>query len=135
MSTNLRYYAAAVVLIAAISTCFMVFAGDNDGIVSFLGEYGYEVSQRPIESAEIKIPKPLDMVYKGYNELQKKAGFDLEPYEGKSVMRYTYKIKNYPGDIDGVRANVLVSDGKIIGGDICTVRLDGFMHEIKSVES
>jgi len=128
---NLKLYAAALAVIAALCICFVCFAGENDAAADLLRSYGYDVSDKPIEQAEIRIPKPLDMVYQGYNEIQKRAGFDLEPYEGKKGMRYTYAVRNYPGGIDGVRANVVVIDGEIVGGDICTVRIDGFMHELK----
>lgn len=135
MNGNLKYYVLAVVMIVILSVCFIVFAdGGGSDINAFLNSYGYEISNRPIEHSRIIIPKPLDAVFAAYNEIQKKAGFDLTDYEGKEGMRYTYEIKNYPGGIDGVRANVIVAEGKIIGGDICTVRLDGFMHEIKPVK-
>lgn len=133
MHGNLRYYIIAVVMIIVLSVCFIVFADSGGDITTFLNHYGYEVSKRPIEHSVIKIPKPLDLVFQGYNEIQKKAGFDLAEYEGKEGIRYTYDVKNYPGGIEGVRANIIVIEGKIAGGDICTVRLDGFMHEIKPV--
>ena len=40
-------------------------------------------------------------------------------------------MKNYPGyeNKDGVvRANLLVYEGRVIGGDVCSVELDGFMQ-------
>lgn len=129
MRTDLRFYIFAVAIIIIICICFTVFAKEDSYIVKFLENYGYEVSERPIESEKVRIPSPLDEVYKGYNEIQKKAGFDLSKYEGRSGVRYTYEVKNYPGGVEGVRANVLVIGGEIVGGDICTLRLDGFMHE------
>lgn len=131
MNTNIKFYAMTVILIIVISAVYIVFAESDGEIVSFLNSCGYEVSDRPIEQSEVRIPEPLDLVFEGYNEIQKKAGFDLKPYEGRSGMRYTYEVKNYPGGIDGVRANVIVIGGEIVGGDICTVRLDGFMHELR----
>lgn len=128
MRRNLKYYFITAALILAMGICFTVFAKDDGYITDFLKSYGYEVSPKPIECENINIPNPLDEVYKGYNEIQKKAGFDLEPYAGRSCIRYTYEVLNYPGGIEGVRANVLVAGGRIIGGDICTLRLDGFMH-------
>jgi hypothetical protein len=123
------YYALSVAVIIIIGACFAVFAKEDNYIVSFLNGYGYEVSEKPIERAEIRIPSPLDEVYEGYNKIQKKAGFDLKQYEGKNGIRYTYEVKNYPGNIEGVRANVIVIGGEIVGGDICTLSMDGFMHE------
>lgn len=54
---------------------------------------------------------------------------------GKTVKRYTYIIHNYPDETDQVRANLLVYDGKVIGGDICTLALDGFMHGFSPEET
>ena len=51
-----------------------------------------------------------------------------EEYKGKRVKRYTYEVTNYPGQASGVRANLLVDGGMVIGGDICSLTLDGFMH-------
>lgn len=99
--------------------------------VAFLSQFGWEVTEDPIEVAEVIIPEQFDDTYKAYNEIQKKQGFDLEKYKGVRVKRWTYEIKNYPGyaeDSGCIRANILVSDGVVIGGDICSVELDGFMH-------
>ena len=69
-----------------------------------------------------------DKVYRSYNELQKKQGFDLTKYLKKSVTRYSYRITNYP-DYDGdVLANVLIYKNRVIGGDICSTDANGFIH-------
>ena len=125
------YYIAAAALAAILIVCYAVFADEEGEIVAFLNSIGYEVSERPIEREEIRIPKPLDLVFENYNKIQKSSGFYLKPYEGREGIRYTSEVKNYPVDIDGVRANVLVIGGEIVGGDICTVRLDGFMHGLR----
>lgn len=131
MKENLFYYAITVAVIAIIAVCFTVFSQKDDCIVDFLNSYGYEMTKKPIEVVKIKIPAPLDMVYEEYNKLQLAAGFDLRPHEGKSGIRYTYEITNYHTGETGVRANILVIDGEIAGGDICTLRIDGFMHELR----
>ncbi len=130
MKENIIYYGITVAVIVVMSACFTIFSNQDTYIVEFLNSYGYEVSAKPIETLKVKIPEPLDLVYEEYNLLQKKAGFNLEPYQGKNGIRYTYEVKNYYSGEDGVRANVLVIDGKIVGGDICTLKIDGFMHEI-----
>ena len=131
MKENLFYYALTIVTIIVTAVCFTVFSSEDDYIVTFLAGYGYEVNPKPVERMEITIPKPLDLVYEEYNKIQNAAGFDLRPYEGKSGIRYTYEVTNYPGDIDGVRANVLVIGSEIVGGDVCTLKIDGFMHEFR----
>lgn len=102
---------------------------DSDmGRAEFLAEYGWEISTVPIEVVQVTIPTEFNAVYTQYNDLQRAQGFDLEGYRGKRVTRYTYSILNYPQEVNGVRANLLIYKGKVIGGDICTVALDGFMH-------
>ena len=77
---------------------------------------------------EITIPKTFDEVYTRYNkDIQIPSGFDRRKYAGKQVALYTYIVINYPTE-DEVTANLLVYNNKIIGGDICSVSLDGFMH-------
>lgn len=137
----------AGVILAKVST-FSANVSNVNGIVlkasnaeervAFLSQFGWEVTEDPIEVAEVIIPEQFDDTYKAYNEIQKKQGFDLEKYKGVRVKRWTYEIKNYPGyaeDSGCIRANILVSDGVVIGGDICSVELDGFMHGFKVKEN
>ena len=95
--------------------------------IEFLNSFGWEVQPQPAEVMELTIPETCDGVYKEYNEIQQRQGMDLSKYKGKRVKRWTYEITNYP-DEPQVVANLLVYEDKIIGGDVSTVRLDGFMH-------
>ena len=52
-------------------------------------------------------------------------GYDLTEYAGKTVMRYVYKIKNYPGATADVYATLLISNNQIIGGDITDTSANG----------
>ncbi len=100
----------------------------NDDIVGFLSQFGWTVNKEPTESAEITTPAEFDKVFAGYNEIQRVQGLDLGKYKKKEMMRYTYEVTNYP-DYDGhVLANVLVYRNKVVGGDICSAELDGFIH-------
>ncbi len=96
--------------------------------VGFLTACGWQVSADSAESQEVLIPKTFDDVFDNYNELQKTQGFDLSQYKNKRVMRYTYTVTNYPTGEAGVQATLLVYNNKIVGGDICSAKLDGFMH-------
>ena len=96
--------------------------------IEFLRQFGWEVDGVPVEEAEVTIPEEFDKVYRSYNELQKKQGFDLSKYHKKDAMRYTYRITNYP-DYDGdVFANFIVYRGRVIGGDVCSADANGFIH-------
>ncbi len=96
--------------------------------LAFIAQFGWEVEEEPQEIAEIVIPEEFDEVYIKYNELQQKQNYNLEKFKGKRCKRYTYKITNYPECPDNARINLLVCDGKVIGGDVCSVELNGFMH-------
>ena len=99
-----------------------------DDRINFLRQFGWEVDAAPIEEAEVTIPAEFDKVYQSYNELQKKQGFDLAKYMKKDVMRYTYRITNYPGYDGEVYVNMLVYKKKVIGGDVCSADVNGFIH-------
>lgn len=99
--------------------------------VAFLSQFGWSFDEDPVEVAEVIIPPEFDEVYEKYNAIQKAQGFDLTKYQGKRVKRWTYAIKNYPGypaDSGCIHANLLVYEGQVIGGDVCSVELNGFMH-------
>lgn len=96
--------------------------------VAFLGQFGWEVSDEAVQIVDIRIPAEFSDVYEKYNKIQKKQGFDLKKYKEKTVRRYTYEVKNYKDEPDFINANLLIYNDKIIGGDICSVKLDGFMH-------
>ena len=103
-------------------------ADTSDKRIVFLQSYGWEILEEPLITKEITIPKSFDPVYTRYNtDIQLPEGFDLSRYKGKTATLYCYKVINYPYD-DEVYANILVCNGQVIGGDICSVRLDGFMH-------
>lgn len=110
-----------------------LFASDNTNSrnIDFLKSYGWEVEKTPTEQVEILIPDVFDDVYLNYNSLQKEAGLDLSNYKGFPATRYTYILKNFPEETKyTVFANVICVDGVPVGGDICTVALDGFMYSL-----
>lgn len=103
----------------------------NEQRIEYLESFGWEIINEPVESTEVVIPSEFDETYESYNLLQQTQGFDLAKYKGKKVMRYTYSIKNYPTDsAENVCATLLVSDKKIIGGDVSSTSLGGFMHSL-----
>lgn len=95
---------------------------------AFLAQYGWEIDQKSETADPVVIPQVFDEVFTRYNDIQTAQGFDLTAYAGKLVTRYTYTVKNYPDCEEEVHANLLVCDGIIIGGDLCTWASDGFLH-------
>lgn len=145
---ELKYYAAAAIIciFAVIGGIISVYssastpaakigginmrAGNAEERIAFFSQFGWEISTDPLEVKEVVIPEEFDETYEQYNTLQKQQGLDLEKYKGKRVKSWSYEIKNYPGyeNSDGViHGNILVYNGIVIGGDICSVELDGFM--------
>lgn len=102
-------------------------AATNEERVRYLTAFGWELAEDPYEVAEVIIPEKFGEVYEQYNSIQKAQGFDLEKYKGKRVKRWTYQVTNYPDNPDVV-ANLLIYNDEVIGGDVCSVALDGFMH-------
>lgn len=96
--------------------------------VNFLAQFGWKADATPVETAEITIPEEFDKVFNGYNEIQKRQGLDLSRYKKKTVTRYTYEVTNYEGEQGKVYANVIVYRNRVIGGDICSADVKGFIH-------
>lgn len=103
-------------------------AGTAAERVQFLNQYGWEVKEEPISVTEVLIPEEFDTTYEDYNTIQKTHGMDLSKYKGKSVKQWAYEITNYPNSKATVQANLLVHNGKVIGGDIHSTEENGFMH-------
>lgn len=96
--------------------------------VAFLKSFDWQVDEKSEQKKKITIPSEFDNVYSAYNNIQKSQGFDLSDYKGKPVTLYTLKITNYPNNSNHVYASILVCDGLIIGGDVHSTELSGFMH-------
>ena len=100
----------------------------NEDRVAYLQSYGWEVSAEPLATEELFIPKEMDASYDDYLALQSGQGFDLSKYAGKRVKRYTYEITNYPTGETGILANLLIYKNTVIGGEVLSPQLDGFLH-------
>ena len=106
----------------------------NDTRVAFLTDLGWEVVTSPKETSQVRVPdKPTEM-YERYNALQKSQGYDLTKYAGKTVMRYVYEVKNFPGATQPVYATLLVYKDKVIGGDITDTSPRGAIQGLKKAE-
>ena len=106
-----------------------VFVDDNQIVYDFIENYGWLADYSECEKTSVNIPYIFDDVYKDYNVLQMSQGFDLEGYKGRAVLKYTYRLLNFPEyeNDDNVFINVLLSDGVIIGADILSTSINGFI--------
>lgn len=100
----------------------------NEDRIKYLGAYGWEVSPEPIATQELLIPEEMDESYTEYLSLQSQQGFDLSKYTGKRLKRYTYEIYNYPSGEAGVQANLLLYRNTVVGGEVLSPQLNGFLH-------
>ena len=101
----------------------------NEGdVADFLAQFGWQVDAAPSEVKKVTIPTEFDKIFSAYNEIQKEQGLNLSKFKGKEVTRYTFTVTNYEGFEGTVWANVLVYRNRVIGGDICSADVTGFVH-------
>lgn len=93
----------------------------------FLAQFGWQTEEASAKTVEVTLPGEFDKVFAGYNELQKRQGLDLSKYRNKGVTRYTFVVTNYPDYEGTVYANVLVYRNRVIGGDVCSADVTGFV--------
>jgi len=107
--------------------------GETDGQqLDFLGSFGLETAGQPADSREVTIPFEFDPTYEEYNKIQQEQGFDLSQFKGEKALRFTYDVVNYPGYTAGIKANLLVFRGRIIGGDVSNTDIEnGFVRGFK----
>lgn len=104
----------------------------NEGRVAFLKDMGWDVAASPVESGQVRIPSESSQVFDRYNALQKSQGYDLTAYAGQAVMRYVYKVNNYPGGADPVYATLLIAKNQVVGGDITDTAAKGMIRGLKN---
>ena len=102
---------------------------DSADCGQFLLELGWETDLSRAESKETVLPEEFNDVYGRYNDLQKQQGCDLYPYRGKVVTVYTLPVVGYEAQ-GTVYATVLVHEGKVIGGDVHSGELGGWMGSL-----
>ena len=128
--------AVALIVILAVwlgggnskTTAAEIGVASNEDRIQFLASYGWEVVISPAETSQVRIPSESSEVFERYNTLQKTMGYDLSDYAGKTVMRYVYTVKNYPGATEPVYATLLIANNRVIGGDITDTAADGKIH-------
>ena len=100
----------------------------NQDRIDYLSAYGWQVAEEPVSTQELLIPEEMDGSYTEYLALQNGQGFDLQKYAGKRVKRYTYEVLNYPTGETGVQVNLLICKNTVVGGEVLSPQLDGFLH-------
>lgn len=106
-------------------------AENEEQRLAFISQFGWDVDKDPVEVTEIIVPTEFDEVYEKYNEIQKEQNLDMSLYSGKRVKRWTYSVNNYPGyeaRKDVIQLSILIYEGTVVGGDVSSIELNGFMH-------
>ena len=133
-------------VIAVVVALILLFGGQdtastsatvsgNEDRVQFLASFGWEVTNSPVQTSQVRIPDTSSQVFERYNALQKYQGYDLSAYAGKTVMRYVYTVKNYPGATEPVYATLLISGNQVIGGDITNTAPAGLMQGFQKIQT
>lgn len=141
---NLKKVLLALAAVAALILALIALLGggkssqtsapalsSNDARVKFLTDLGWEVTTSPVESSQVRIPEESSQVFTRYNNLQKSQGYDLSKFAGKKVMRYVYKVNNFPGATEPVYATLLIYKNQIIGGDVTDSAANGQIRGFK----
>ena len=140
--------AAAIVLMGVVMAVLIVLVGrapeepetplpkltTNEERTAYLQSLGWEVEPEPIETLQFLLPAKLEEPYLSYNELQLSQGFDLTRCCGKQVARYTYAVSNYPGQAEGVQANLYICEEAPAAGDVCSSGANGFQLPLVQAE-
>lgn len=139
-----RGTAALIIVLAALTlTAAVVARGLPDGIpaalldvstadgrVKYLSGLGWKVDPASERSVRLMLPEKFAGVMADYNDMQKQQGFDLEKFAGQQCTQYTYAVTNYP-EGGSVLATLYVRGHRVIGGDIHSASVEGFMHALK----
>lgn len=104
--------------------------GSTEGRRQYLAGLGWETEPGSEEERLVLIPKTLGGVIADYADMQTSQGYDFASCCGLECRQYTYIITNYPCE-DTVYAVLFIRNGRVIGGDIHSAAIDGFMHGLR----
>ena len=121
---------AVGIFAAAISRCAPQQDAEttdiNDFCISFLKDKNVKMSNNLPQSIDtVLLPRDFSAALAEYNDLQKRQGFDLSAFAGKTVLKYTYGVDS--DERSDIVAVVFVYGRQIIGGDIHCIGTDGYM--------
>lgn len=133
-------FAVVTVAVVLLFCCFKgsyqraettVHIDEDFSPAAYISSFGPEVDISKLRVDEVTVPQEFGDVYTSYNNIQKSQGFDLEKYKGKTLIRYTYPVTNYPDGSKFVFAEVLVFEGVIVAADIYSTESGGFISALK----
>ena len=105
----------------------------NEDRLAFLEQLGWTAEETPVTEQLVQLPKTFPPVLEQYNTLQLQQGYDLLGHSGKEVEMYVYRLLNYdsPPEQGDVYACLYIHKGMVIGGDIHSASMTGFMEGLR----
>ena len=144
MTPKIRTFLIVLCVLAFIAVLLMVgtaaggvkllardVASTTEKRTAFLAECGWEVDPASEQAQQILIPERFTPVYESYNDLQRQQGYDLSKFCGRTCTLYTYTVTNYRDKEQTVIADLYIFKNQVIGGDIHSTDLGGFMIGLK----
>ena len=126
---------AAVVLCSSprslLSTGDMLDVSQTKGREKYLASYGWEIDPDSEEERNVLLPKSFEGAVGEYADMQTSQGYDFASYAGLECRQYTYTVTNYEGCGGTVYATLYIKGTRVIGGDIHSADICGFMHGIR----
>lgn len=138
-----RKSAVCIVLSVAAVLCLMVVLSGirrtaalervscQQEAADYLERIGWQVDRETGQVQSTVLPDFFDRTLDTYNQLQLDQGYDLREHRGQEIVIYTFSVVNYPNTADDVLACLLTCRNRVIGGDLHTAALDGFMHSLR----
>ncbi len=96
---------------------------------AFLEDCGWTMAEDFSEET-VTLPEKGDAAWDDYLAMQAENGFPLADYGGRTVLRLRCRVANHPGG-ENVYANLFWCEGRVVGGDIMSPAMDGFMHGLR----
>lgn len=127
--------AAAVVLCSSPRSIFsigdMLDVSQISGREKYLAGYGWEIDTASETEQTVLLPRSFEGALKEYAQMQTGQGYDFASYSGLECTQFTYEVTNYSAYDGTVYAVLYIKGTRVIGGDIHSAELSGFMHAIR----
>lgn len=102
-----------------------------EGREMFLNELGWEIDVTSEDCRNIVLPERMEGIMADYNRMQQEQGYDLSKHAGEDCKQYSYFVTNYPNCSQTVIVTLYIQGKTVIGGDIHTAEINGFMHGLR----
>lgn len=126
---------AAVILCSGSSAGFglteIINVSSAEGRERYISSLGWDADMESEKAQEIILPRCFDGVMKEYAKMQLDQGYSFADCAGLDCTLYTYTLRNYPEHDGTVYLCLYVRGSRVIGGDVHSAELNGFMHGLR----